>query len=682
MSRDRTLALVIAACSLALFLPLAWPMLTGRVFVYNDLAWFHLPMRYLYQQALRAGDSILWTPAIFSGMYLLGEGQIGLLHPLHLLWYAALPLHLALGLEMIASYAAAFTGMLWLLQRLRFGAAAALFGAMIFAFSGFNLLHHHHVNMVAVVAHLPWLLASADVAIAEDRRRARAAGVAAIALLFGSAFLLGFPQAVWWDLLALGAFAAFRAAETGRWRRLAPCAAAVAIGVLLGSIQILPSAEAAADSERAALSRDFALTYSLHPFNLVQLWAPYFFERGVYGRLDYPWFHELGIYSGAILPVAAIWAWMRRRALPGRRALIAAATAFAIVMLILALGRHGGVAWLLTYLPVLGSLRAPVRYVMLAQFALAILAAIALDDLIAIAARRAMAPAGRMAPLWIPAALAVATFVLNLHVLPYGPRTFSGAAVAAPGLAFVLAATALVHLAARRVPWALAALAAVTAADLAWWGVRFVYTEPARPIGAMLQAATAPPPGPAPAYASAPPGGPFRADILVMKGYRLTSGYAGLYPATRHPIDGDEARRLSGTQWTIDPNGTRAPVQGGVPRARLLDERGAASTGAVAVAVDRPGRIAIRVDAPGPRVLALTERFHRGWSAAVDGSPAGTVAIEGDFLGAVVDAGVHRVEFRFMPRSFVFGAAGSAAGAVLLAAAVWIVRRGGDGDRA
>ena len=62
MSRDGARPFMVLACSAVLFVPLALPLLMGRVFIYNDLTWFHLPMRYLYQQALRSGDSILWTP--------------------------------------------------------------------------------------------------------------------------------------------------------------------------------------------------------------------------------------------------------------------------------------------------------------------------------------------------------------------------------------------------------------------------------------------------------------------------------------------------------------------------------------------------------------------------------------------------------------------------------------------
>jgi len=235
------------------------------------------------------------------------------------LWYAVLPLQTAFALELVFNYAAAFAGMLWFLRRLRCSMAAALFGAMLFAFSGFNLLHHHHLNMVAVVAHLPALLAASDWLLVETRPARRASAFAAVALILGSEFLIGFPQAVWWNTMALAAFVVYRCAEARRWRAALPCAAAFAIGVALGAIQLLPSADAAARSLRLTLSRDFALTYSLHPYNVFQLWSPYFFERGGYGRLDYPWFHELGIYSGAILTVAPIYVWIRRRVLPERR---------------------------------------------------------------------------------------------------------------------------------------------------------------------------------------------------------------------------------------------------------------------------------------------------------------------------------------------------------------------------
>ncbi len=668
--RDRfePVAVLVIVCSLALLAPLLGPLITGRVFVSNDLSWFHLPLRYLYQEALHAGDTVLWTPSIFAGFYLHGEGQIGLFHPFHQLLYRILPLAVGFNLELVSSYPVAFGGMFWFLHRLRFSRAAALFGAMLFAFSGFNLLHHHHMNMVAVVAHMPWLLAIADVLIVDERKQVRAVAFAGTALAMASQLLLGFPQGVWWNAIALGSFVVFRASETQRWRQLPNCAAAVAIGILLGGIQLLPTVDAAAHSVRMDVTRDFSLTLSLHPFNLFQLWSPYFFQRGAYSVGEPMLFHEFGIYSGAILQVALAWVWIRRDSLRERRALIAAATVFAAIALVLALGRYGGIVVLLTQLPVFESMRGSVRYIVLVHFTLAILAAITIDDLQAIADGRTTATTGLMTPLWIPAALGVATTVaLNSHLLPYGQYTFASAAVAASGVAMVAAVTLLVFLAGRRRRWAIAALVVVTAVDLAQWGLTFVYREPARTIAEMTRAIPEAPPNPTESYASATDRGPYRSDLLVMRGYRLTSGYVGLYPATRYPLDGDVARRLSGTRWSFTPEGVRLPVEGSAARVRLVDDELHEDGGSARVSVDRPGKLVVEVDAPGRRILALTERFHPGWSATIDGAPLQMVRVSDDFLGCMVDGGVHQVTLTFKPRSFVYGWWVSAFGAVLLA---------------
>ena len=269
-----------------------------------------------------------------------------------------------------------------------------------------------------------------------------------------------------------------------------------------------------------------------------------------------------------------------------------------------------------------------------------------------------------MAALWIPAALGIATTIaLNSHLLPYGKYTFASAGAAAPGVAIVAAVTLLVFLA----RWAIAALIVVTAADLGAWGIRFIYDEPARTIEELTQAAPPAPDNPAASYAFVARHSPYSSDVLVMRGYRLTSGYAGLFPATRHRLESDMAMRLSGTRWLFTPDGLRHPVEGGVERVRLLDEQARSSTGSARLVVDRPGRLVASVDAPGRRILAFTERFHDGWSATVDGTPLPTVRVEGDFLGCLVDAGHHRVNLRFLARSFVYGSIVSGIGAVLLA---------------
>src|SRR3954466_1788915 len=132
---------IVAACCGALFLPMLLPLLLGRVLTRDDLAAMHLPFRFLYRNALRDGDSFLWMPAMRSGLFLHGEGEGGFAHPLHLLLYRFLPLGAALNIEIATTYAAMLAGGTVLLRRFGFAIDAALFGAVVFAFGGFNLFN-------------------------------------------------------------------------------------------------------------------------------------------------------------------------------------------------------------------------------------------------------------------------------------------------------------------------------------------------------------------------------------------------------------------------------------------------------------------------------------------------------------------------------------------------------------
>jgi uncharacterized membrane protein YfhO len=68
-----------------------------------------------------------------------------------------------------------------------------------------------------------------------------------------------------------------------------------------------------------------------------------------------------------------------------------------------------------------------------------------------------------------------------------------------------------------------------------------------------------------------------------------------------------------------------------------------------------------------------------GWTATVDGRAAPIVAVDGALMAVFVPAGDHVVRLRYLPRSFVAGAAVTgtalAAAFVALVAPVWIRRR-------
>ena len=188
--------------AVALLLALAAPFLGGHVNTADDLGAFHLPLRAFYANCFAHGVAFDWSPQLFGGFYLTGEGQLGGYHPLHLLLYRLLPLNVAFDIECLAAYPFMLLGMFLLLRRWGCARDAALFGGVTFAFSGFSLLHFVHVNGVAVVAHLPWLLLAIHAVIDGASRNRRLAGGIGIALLTGSQLLLGYPQYVWLSFIA------------------------------------------------------------------------------------------------------------------------------------------------------------------------------------------------------------------------------------------------------------------------------------------------------------------------------------------------------------------------------------------------------------------------------------------------------------------------------------------------
>src|SRR5581483_8325896 len=140
------------------------------------------------------------------------------------------------------------------------------------------MLHFMHVNMIAVFAHAPWLLAAIHVALTESDARRVAGARLGVALLTASELLLGFPQSAWFCTLLELLYVAYLAHPSSA-RALLGLAVAKALGVLAAAAQLLPTLDVLARSNRAAVAPGFPYTFALHPLELVQLVAPYVFEE-------------------------------------------------------------------------------------------------------------------------------------------------------------------------------------------------------------------------------------------------------------------------------------------------------------------------------------------------------------------------------------------------------------------
>jgi len=400
---ERCLLLCVTGAALLFLWTLAKPLRTGHVPTYWDLGAFHLPLREWYAQCLARGWDFDWAPGMFNGLYLTGEGEHGPYHPAHLLGYRFLPLDRAFALEVFLPFPLMLLGMFVFLRR-HVRPSAAMLGGLVYTFSANNICHGFHVNFVAVLAHLPWLLWLIDELVNAATPARRLLTMAGIGLLTGSQLLLGHPQAMSYSLLAEIVYCCFLLKPFAQPFRVGlPLLAAKLLGVLVGAVQLLATWEFMGNSSRTSVDPNFgSLPFSL----LVQLIAPATIEHP-----DLGWCYE-GFYFGMV-PIILLLCWvggcLRKRVtgdgrqaageeIPAIVSLRHSATPplrhfairhhlawFALVLGVLAAwlaaGSHGGLYSLQQMLPMVKHFRAPGRYINLLGFAAGVLSAVVFDRL-------------------------------------------------------------------------------------------------------------------------------------------------------------------------------------------------------------------------------------------------------------------------------------------------------------
>jgi hypothetical protein len=474
------------------------------------------------------------------------------------------------------------------------------------------------------------------------------------------------------------------------------------LGALIGAVQLLPTLDFARESTRMAYSQDEALSFSLSPLNLVQLWSPFAFRFRIHApESESLIVHEFIVYNGAFCTIALAWVAMRWRQ-QTRRGLLTALLALAAIGFVLAAGRYGGVYTWLSHLPGLRNLRAPARHLVLFQLALSGIAAVAFEDLIGMIRRGEVAKMRRLWPLAVPVAMSLATTVLGSMLAQSSwaavrGLSLSGVMRAGPWSALIVAMAALTAIAARGARWAVPALIVLVTCDQGFWGYSYAYRwGPIERIDELTARADVPAGGQrGELIAPAILGG--SSNVAVLRGLRLASGYTGLVASSVLDPDDRTTQQIAGVAWREDGY-TWTRTSNPMPRARLVPTARATADinadvhrvdlmrvalvdrpvagladsttdrvghGSVRVLEERPGAFVLETTSDVPQVLVLTERFHGGWRATQDGAARETLRVYGDFLGCLVEAGPHRIALRFAPDSARQGLQASVIGLTL-----------------
>ena len=725
---QRPVTAAVVACAVLMLAWMGRSLVTGQIPFTGDLLHFHYPLRDFYARALADGDRFDWMPSLFNGFYVVGEGQLGAYHPLHWFLYRFLRLDRAFAVELVSAYPFLFAGT-WLWLRRPCGTAPAAFGALAFTFCGFALVHGVHPNLVGVVAHVPWVLLALDRAARVARGRDAWPAAAAVGLLTGSQLLLGHPQAVWFAGLIEVVYAAHLMAASSSAARRAVATTLVcglALGVAVGAVQLLATLDALRHSTRPAYDATFATAFSLRPLHILQLVHPFLFWGRVSRWNEAPSAgDEYGVYGGAVVLLLATW-WLAQSLAStdgdqppdaSQRRLGWRVAAFGAVGLWLSTGAVGGLYLVQTWLPIINQFRAPVRYTLFAQWALAVLASLALARLLR---RHGERTHQHRATLWAPWALvavAVASAAWLRRAAGPAPSSFDAIVSVWYGPMVLALAAGLLTCAVRGAAVgraALVGLALLTGGDLALYGVRGVvawqdFLTRQQAVGFLDS------------NGFLPRGGGVRLlrggfpDLYLLAGHRLADGYLGITPTRLLDYRRADALRLAQVEYVHDDFLQGAPIadaerldrgwlrlRNPLPRARLVTDArvstapatdlasvdversalvtrdmglGGGPAGTAQIVTDRPGEISVTTRGQSPRqLLIVSESFDEGWSAAIDGVPVRVERVNGDFLGCVVPAGEHVATFMFRPRHLGIGK-GISLGGVLAAVVVALFGR-------
>ncbi|MEW5975516.1 MAG: YfhO family protein [Acidobacteriota bacterium] len=363
-------------------------LFTGQTFFVRDVSFFHYPLKHLVTEAYSNGEWPLWNPYIQMGQPLLANPNSMALYPTQIL-FQTLPFDLAFDLHFVLHTIMAGLAVFFLAREFGIGQVPAFAAACIYNFCGITLSFVNLFNILPAAAWLPFL---AWLSI-RQMKGGSLLELGLTSLSFGCFFLLLEPL----SLLAAALFLTIIGGAFLFWAdppKLRPVAAmsriliAVSSGVLLASVQILPTWELIQNSGRkGGLSYDVIAFWSQHPVALIQLVVPRFF--GEYFRLSHPapWgnvFFDgrepylLSCYLGGFVLLLAGLGVLTSQ----KRWLALSLFTSCAVALTLALGKHTPVLeWLFDHVPLFRYGRYPVKYLYVVALSGSLLAGLGLESL-------------------------------------------------------------------------------------------------------------------------------------------------------------------------------------------------------------------------------------------------------------------------------------------------------------
>lgn len=253
----------------------------------TDVVSFIYPMQMLGIDLLKSGQWPLWNPYILMGTPLLANFQSAPFSPTNIVYFLFERLN-AWSIQIILQHFLAALFTYFLLRSWRISKLASVFGGIVFAFSGFNVIWSQWNGHALAAAFIPLIL------FFEDKWLQQKGGILVgigISVSLALQILSGYPQVVFYSFVAMFVLWIFRLRKEKLYLfKTAALGVFLVLGLGLVAFQILPSAELLSLSQREIEPHPFE--WAFLPFaKIITFLAPDFFgnhaTKNYWGPQDY-----------------------------------------------------------------------------------------------------------------------------------------------------------------------------------------------------------------------------------------------------------------------------------------------------------------------------------------------------------------------------------------------------------
>ena len=348
-----------------------------ETFVYLDAGQFAYPVAFYHRESFWRGEVPLWNPLNSGGVPFLAQWNTLTLYPLSL-FYCLFPLPWSFGMFCLLHLFLAGIGMYFLAHRWTGNRLAGAVAGAIFSFNGLTWYGLIWPHIIVALAWMPWVVLAVEWAWREGGRSIIVAALAsAMQLLSGGAEVI---FQTWLLLGVLWALEFFRG-EIPRGKMIARTLGVGCLAVVLAAAQLLPFLDLLVHSQRGLNYSNLNYGHAEAGTMPFMGWANYLVPafhcsrnpQGMLIQAGMTWLGSWYLGVGAVmLALLAVWR--------GRNQRVRLLTALAIFSLLMALGSRGLVyEWFKRLLPLIGFIRFPIKFLMLATFVIPLLAACGLN---------------------------------------------------------------------------------------------------------------------------------------------------------------------------------------------------------------------------------------------------------------------------------------------------------------